>query len=244
MTAPFRQLSLIVLMVGLTASAADQPRPIKIAIIGDSTVSTYKDDSPLRGWGQVIGEFLTPQTKVLNLAKSGASTKTFLTLSNWKQALDAKPDFLFIQFGHNDSHGSAKPEATSADRDYADNLRHMVAEARRVGATPVLVTPMHRRSFKDGQPTEELKPYADSMKRVAKEQNVCVIDLYTLSGEMFSKLGDKGSEDLTNTPGKDRTHFTPKGARAIAGMVAKAAADCDPRLKQAVKSGDPTPVSH
>jgi len=245
MTARFRQSSLLVLVVGLTAHAADQPRPLTIAIIGDSTVSIYKDDSPVRGWGQVIGEFLTPQTKVLNLAKSGASTKTFLKLSNWGQALDAKPDFLFIQFGHNDSHSTTRPEATSADGDYADNLRHMVAEARRVGATPILVTPMHRRTFgKDGRPTEELKSYADSMKRVAKEQNVCVIDLYTLSGELFAKLGDKDSEDLTNTPGKDRTHFTPKGARAIAALVAKAAAECDPRLKQVIKPRDPAPALH
>ena len=36
------------------------------------------------------------------------------------------------------------------------------------------------------------------------------------------------------TPPGDRTHFTPKGARMMAALVARAAGDCDPRLKEVV----------
>ena len=230
---PFALL-LIVLTGGVTA--ADK-KPLTIVVTGDSTVSSYPDSSPLRGWGQVLGEYLTPETKVLDLARSGASTKTFLKLPNWPKALEAKPDFLFIQFGHNDSHGAGKPEATDADTDYAANLRTMVEAARKVGATPVLVTPMHRRKFDaDGKVTEELRPYAESMKRVAKELDVPSIDLHALSGDLFNRLGDEASTDLTNMakPPGDRTHFTPKGARVMAALVARAAAHCDPRLKEVV----------
>src|SRR5262249_28752519 len=61
-------------------SATPGPRqnPTRIVILGDSTVSDYPADSPLRGWGQVIGQGFTDEVTVRNLAVSGRSTKTFL----------------------------------------------------------------------------------------------------------------------------------------------------------------------
>ena len=39
---------------------------------------------------------------------------------------------------------------------------------------PVLVTPVARRTFEGGQARTTLTPYADAMKRVAKEQRVAL----------------------------------------------------------------------
>ena len=205
--------------------------PLTIVIIGDSTVETYPSEDIKRGWGQVVGEYLDPSIRVINLAKSGRSTKTFLDTGNWQKGLNAKPDYIFIQFGHNDSHAKETPEATDANSDYMEYLRRYVNEARSVHATPILVTPMHRLRFDagSGRMTQELKPYADAMKRVAKETNTPVIDLHTLSGEVFEPLGDGGMAGMTQS-NEDRTHFTEKGARIIAKLVAAAAGKIDSRF--------------
>ena len=190
---------------------------LTIVLVGDSTVATYPAGSVLQGWGKWIGRYL--RAEVINLAVCGASTKTFLTMPQWQQALAAKADYLLIQFGHNDSHASDRPESTSADGDYITNLRQMIAQARAAGSTPILVTPMHRRSFEaDGSPTQELLPYASAMQRVAQELNVPLIDLYRRSGEVYASLGDEQSANLTG-PG-DRTHFTTSGAQLMAALVA------------------------
>jgi lysophospholipase L1-like esterase len=215
-------------------SSTTNSASLKLAIIGDSTVANYPVEKPLRGWGQYLGEYFSTNTTIINLAKNGRSTKTFYSDPGhlWQQALDAKPDSIFIQFGHNDSHDSTKPEATKADGDFMDNLRRYVTEARADGAVPIFVTPMHRRNFTNETLTLELQPYSDAMKKVGKEMNVPVIDLYTLSGEVFLKLGDEGSADLMGP--NERTHFSEKGARLLAGLVAQGAGNCDARLKAAL----------
>src|ERR1700691_5527421 len=85
-------------------AAGPAPAPVHIVIIGDSTVCNYPADRPERGWGMYIQErFKEGAVTVTNLAAAGRSTKTFITEGRWKQALDQKPDYVLIQFGHNDS---------------------------------------------------------------------------------------------------------------------------------------------
>ena len=203
------------------ARAADAGPPLCIVIIGDSTVCDYKEDHPCRGWGQFIHEYFKDTVRVSNHAASGRSSKTFIAEGRWQRALAEKPDFVLIQFGHNDSHGPARPEATDAATDYCDFLRRYIDEARAAGATPILVTPMHRRTFDaDSKLTDILHPYADAMKAVAAEKKTPLIDLHTASGELFQKLGKDGCPELANAP-TDFTHFNEKGARMMADIVMK-----------------------
>jgi lysophospholipase L1-like esterase len=196
------------------------PHPIRVVIVGDSTVQTYSSDQPVRGWGQYIGERFTANVEVVNLALSGRSTKTFREEGLWKKALEAKGDWYLIQFGHNDSHEKGKPESTDAATDFRDNLRKFVDEARAVGGRPVFITPMHRRTFRaDGGLADILEPYAEAMRIVAREKNVPLVDLHAASGKLFLKLGDAGSADLSDSPA-GRTHFSEKGARVMADLVA------------------------
>lgn len=228
-------LSLCVMMVP-TISAAEP----KVALVGDSTVCVYPKESRQRGWGESLPEFLTADAVVINEAKPGASTKNF-PAERWDRVRAAKPDFILIQFGHNDSHAKGRPESTDAATDYRDNLRRYVREARATGARPILVTPVHRRTFlPDGTLTTELKPYADAMKAVAAELSVPVIDLHELSGELYRRLGEDGSTaftinhtDSADRPGKlDRTHFTAHGAREMARLVATGLRGIEPRLSR------------
>ncbi len=220
-------LSLLALLA--VAKSAD-PAKLTIAIIGDSTVCDYPAEHACRGWGQFIAEHFKDTVRVTNHAASGRSTKTFIAEGRWKRALAEKPDFVLIQFGHNDSHGPAKPESTAAATDYRDFLRRYVDESRAANATPIFVTPMHRRTFgADGALKDILQPYADAMKLVAAEKKVPVIDLHAASGALFLQLGKERCPELANAP-TDFTHFNEKGARAMADLVMKELPAADARL--------------
>ena len=183
-------LSVLVCSTGALADDA----PVKIVLVGDSTVCEYPDDIPTRGWGMYLQGAFRSSVRVINLAKSGRSTKTFRTEGLWDRVLAERPDWVFIQMGHNDSHGAGRPEATDAATDYPENLRRFVREAREIDSKVVLVTPMVRRTFNDdGTPRDNLAVYAEAMKSVASEMSVPLIDLHASSLQLLRKQGDAGS---------------------------------------------------
>ncbi|MGE9289659.1 MAG: rhamnogalacturonan acetylesterase [Puniceicoccales bacterium] len=200
---------------------------IKIALIGDSTVCEYPEESALRGWGQMLPEFLPDEVEIFNAARGGLSTKTYPDWL-WNRVLQSNADYLLIQFGHNDSHAPGRRESTDAATDYRENLVRFIREAREEGIEPILVTPVRRRLFKEGELTTELSPYRDGMVAVAEDEGVMLIDLHELSGQLYTELGEEGSEPFTpnfvdhaDRPGSvDRTHFTETGATAMAELVA------------------------
>ena len=203
-----------------SASLAEVKPEIKICLAGASTVQSYKPGAGIAGWGQTIGAFFDEGVVIDNHAVGGRSTKTFTTEGRWAKLLASRPDYILIHFGHNDSHGPGKPESTDAATDYRDYLRTFIDESKKASAVPILVTPVRRRLFdKDGQPSQELLPYAEAMKIVAAEKEVMVVDLYSLSGDLLQKLGEEGSLDLYRDA-TDRTHFSEKGAERMASLIA------------------------
>ncbi len=209
---------------------------VRMVIVGDSTVCEYPEKKPERGWGMYIEENFKPGTvKVINLAASGRSTKTFIQEGRWAKALAEKPDYVLIQFGHNDSHSPDHKEATDAATDYKTYLRQYIDESRAIGATPILVTPMVRRTFgTDGKLEDPLQRYADAMKDVATEKKVPVIDLHASSKGLVVRLGPTAAAELANRKG-DLTHFNEKGARTMAGLVMKELPVAAPKLKELLK---------
>jgi lysophospholipase L1-like esterase len=217
--------------------------PLRLVIIGDSTVCEYPPSRPERGWGQFIQERFNDGTvKVINLAASGRSTKTFIQERRWEKALGEKPDYVLIQFGHNDSHSPDKPEATDPATNYKDYLRQYIDESRAIGATPILVTSMVRRTFDaDGKitdhqtpPARDLDLYANAMKEVGSEKKVAVIDLHASSKSLMNQLGPRESLTLANKKG-DSTHFNEKGARAMADLVLQDLPAASPALAKDLK---------
>lgn len=212
---------------------------IRIALVGDSTMADYLEPGDVhRGWGQLFPEFVdTNRVTVQNFAVNGRSTKTFKTEGRWEKVLAFKPDYVFIQFGHNDSHAKDRPEATDPKTDYSGYLREYVESARMQGATPILVTPMHRGKWADDgrHLTQELLPYADAMRAVAKEEKAPLIDLYALSEKAFEGMTDDKLKTIFALPETDRTHFNENGARLLAGIVAEKAALVVPVLAPALK---------
>lgn len=213
------------LLLLLLAATAFAQTPLRLVICGDSTVAEYAAPANQRGWGQYIQDYYKDSVRVFNLAKGGRSTKTFLNEGLWAKALALKPDIVLIQFGHNDSHDPKNPEATNAATDYSDYLRQFIDEARAAGATPILITPVQRRSKVDS-----LLPYTEAMKKVAAEKHAPLLDLHASSGALYRELGPDGVAKL-EAKGPDHTHFSEEGARAIAALVMKELPALDPRLK-------------
>ena len=78
------------------ASTAAAPAKVRIALIGDSTQTNSA------GYGLGFCANLTDDVICIKDAKGGASTKTYYNEGYWTKALADKPDYMLIQFGHND----------------------------------------------------------------------------------------------------------------------------------------------
>ena len=143
--------------------------PVRLVIVGDSTVCNYPTNSVRRGWGMFIQDYFNRnQLQVINLALSGRSTKTFIQEGHWAEALSRKPDYVLIQFGHNDQVTAERQEQQTPLPQFKENLRRFVSEARAAGVIPVLVTPLTRRDYgPHGVIHSDLTEYSDALKSVA-----------------------------------------------------------------------------
>ena len=216
-TAP---LPIFLFLAVASVAAGAQPQPVKIVLVGDSTVN---DEG---GWGPGLRASFGPEVDVLNFAKNGRSSKSFRDEGLWAPALAAKPNFILIQFGHNDAPGKGPARETDANTTYRQNMARYVDEARAIGAEPVLVTSIVRRNFTpDGKiKVDSLAAYVEAVRSLAAEKKVPLIDLYTLTREQAEKLGPAGCAeiDARDKDGKpDHTHLGPKGRQEIGSMAAR-----------------------
>jgi lysophospholipase L1-like esterase len=232
---------LLCIVVGITlCSFTKASRQIRIFIIGDSTVSTYKaSEYPMTGWGQVLAPFFTAgSVSIDNRAIGGRSTRMFYTEDRWKTIVNQlkSDDYIFIQFGHNDRDFS-KEERYTDTADYKKYLRLFVEESRNKKAIPVLISPMNMNAW-NGTSVREVfcenaNDYRGAMAQVAHELDVPFIDLEKKS-VAYMKAVDKdyctwfhflglAKGEYPNYPdGKsDGTHFQEMGALANARMVSE-----------------------
>jgi lysophospholipase L1-like esterase len=187
-----------------------------VVIVGDSTVATYEKTLPFRGWGQMLQAWAKPGVEVRNHAVSGTSSKSFRDLGLWTKALQDKPAYVFIQFGHNDI-GSAPDRHSDPDTTYRQNLRQYIDETRAAGATPILVTPPVRRVYKDGKLVHEhLLPYVEAMTALGSEMHVPVIPLYDDSFAYYATLSLEEAQKKVSPKEGDLVHFNEVGASLLA----------------------------
>jgi lysophospholipase L1-like esterase len=216
----------LLLMTALTSAQ----KPIKIVLVGDSTVN---DEG---GWGEGFRASFNSPVEVINLAKNGRSSKSFRDEGLWAPALAAKPDFILIQFGHNDEPGKGADRETDPATTYRANMTRYIDEARGVGATPILVTSIVRRNFDpDGKiKRDHLAGYVAEVRKLAAERNVPLIDLYELTLAQAESLGAQGSKAFgaTTKEGKlDTTHLSATGRQEIGAIAAREFVRWEPALK-------------
>jgi len=207
-------------------------KKIKVWLIGDSTMSKKETKAfPETGWGMPFIYFFDSTVEIDNRAMNGRSTKSFMAENRWQPVIDnlQEGDYVFIQFGHNDE-AKEKAERYTTPEEYKTNLTRFVTETKSKKATPILITPVSRRKFKDGKAIETHEIYSKLVREIAATLNVPFIDLDKKSMELYQGMGEETSKLLflqlkpgehPNYPeGKvDNTHFNELGARLIAQIV-------------------------
>ncbi|MBD0371350.1 MAG: rhamnogalacturonan acetylesterase [Pyrinomonadaceae bacterium] len=208
--------------------------PVTIYLAGDSTMAQkLPEKRPETGWGEELQKFFKEGTVVVdNRAKNGRSTRTFIKEKLWQGIVDSlkKGDYVFIEFGHNDS-SKEKTDRYTPPEDYRRNLIRFVNEVRAKGATPVLMTPVMRRRFdKEGNFQDSHGAYPDIVRAVAAEYKVALIDMHRKSEQVIKQYGVEESRKLflqlkpgenSNYPKgiEDNTHFSPLGAEVMAKLA-------------------------
>lgn len=220
------------------ARGSDQSA-VKIVLVGDSTVATGG------GWGPGFCAVMTPNVACVDDALNGRSSKSFIAEGAWAKALAEKGNYYLIQFGHNDMKGKGANLETDPETTFAENLRKYIADARAIGAQPVLVTSLSRRTYKDGAVVEDLKDYAESTRKVGLAEHVSVIDLNAISTAMLNHMTqaeadrfnavDQEKERLAvGKSATDRTHLNPMGQKTFGRIVADELAQKQPELRKYV----------
>lgn len=216
---------------------------VKVVLAGDSTVAALsapkKDKAEQAGWGHMLPVFM-PEATVVNHARGGASTKSFRSLGLWDKVIAEKPDYVLIQFGHNDQPGKGD-RTTDPEGDYRDNLRRFIAEVRAAGGKPVLITSVARRVYDEkGKMTSTLWPYVEAVKAVGAEEKVPVIDLHHRSFVFFNQMGEKFCQRYGPAL-TDKTHFNVEGSRLVARLVAEGLVREVPELRPHLQLLPPPP---
>ncbi|GLB40391.1 putative carbohydrate esterase family 12 protein [Lyophyllum shimeji] len=197
-------------------------------LVGDSTAANGTTPNS-GGWGNgfcgsaLTGNIasITPDTPCINTAHNGATTGSFVAGGFWNISLAAiegevakhRRTFVTIQFGHNDQK-IAPPESMAA------NLTSMVQQIRAIGAEPILVTSLTRRtSNANGTVADTLGPWADATISVAQQQKTHLLDLHKASIAYIEAIGPDAAHRLNRLP-DDYTHLNVNGTTVFGRMVA------------------------
>lgn len=110
----------LAVMLCLSRESAAEDRSVPtLFVASDSTASEYKPNPKnQQGWGAVLQPlFDEKKLQVVDVARGGRSSRTFVTEGHWDRTLEQlhAGDFVVIQFGHNDA-GAVNEEPPGSTR--------------------------------------------------------------------------------------------------------------------------------
>lgn len=222
------------------ASTSINPALPSIFIASDSTAARSSATNQ-QGWGVPFAKYFDPdQVNVVNRARGGRSSRTFITEGLWDQLLaDVKTnDVVLIQFGHNDAgaindasraRGSLRglgeeiEEIVNLVTKKHENvhtfgwyIRKMITDTKARGAKPVVLSLTIRNIWRDGQIERGSGLYGPWLAETAKASGVPFIDLSQLVADKLEPLGEQKVSALYP---RDHTHFNAEGADLHARFV-------------------------
>ncbi|MBR2203695.1 MAG: hypothetical protein IJ914_05840 [Prevotella sp.] len=263
---------LLALLAIVTMGALQVQAAKKVHTLGDSTMAPYDESATVtRGWGMYFGNFLTNGWMSINYAKGGRDSRGGYE-ELWQTAKKnvTAGDYVIITFGHNDEKNSgmdgyelkayyesigetAKAAAvdlrgTVPSTTYKEWLGKIVDEAKALGATPIICSPVCRSYFdgskirrngrhdlgdsfsvltsggikeKQSVPADDhTMDYAYHSQKLAEEKGISFIDLTTSTAKLYESYGDaKCHEYLFD--GEGSTHFNTTGAVLVARECAR-----------------------
>jgi len=247
------------LLAALALSAAAQAQPVRLILVGDSTLATRS------GYGDALCQRFRPEVACINLARGGRSSGSFRAEGLWDRVQDLlregasayRASYVLIQFGHNDQPG--KPgRSTDLATEFPANMARYVTEVKALGGVPVVLTPLTRRSFRGQVLQNDLRPWAEAGVQVAAAQQAPLLDLNALSFAAVQAMGEEEADTLAMAPKPavgvpalpssqseragaanpifDRTHLGDKGARVFSALVAHELVRLLPDLKKHLKA--------
>jgi lysophospholipase L1-like esterase len=220
-----------------TSSGKNRQIPA-LFIIGDSTVRNRTRGQ--LGWGDPIADwFALDKLAVFNRALGGRSSRSYLTEGLWDKVLaEMKPgDFVLMQFGHNDGGPLDEGRARASLKGNGDEsqmvtnkttgkietvhtygwyMRKYISDAKATGATPIVLSLVPRKIWKDGKIVRGSNSYAKWAAEAARAEGVAFVDLNDIVARHYEELGPEKVETLF---ADDHTHTTPEGARLNAQCV-------------------------
>jgi lysophospholipase L1-like esterase len=226
------------------------PRLPNLIVIGDSTVMSRRpgEEGERDGWAGHLGVFFDQaRVNVVDRALGGLSSRSYVSYGYWERALGIikAGDFVLMQFGHNDSgpvnddfraRGSLpgvgdesleienilRGGARETVRSYGWYLRLMASEARKLGASPLICSPVPRLAW-DGQRIVR-SPYVDWAMEAAALEEVPFVDLGAAVARRYEELGPETVKALFL---EDGTHASSAGARLWARSVVETLAELE-----------------
>lgn len=169
---------------------------INLHIVSDSMADTYPDSLyPLQGWGMFLKDHFKKEVTVCNYAKSGWTTKTFLTpgknikypdKSYWEVIKSRfKPgDWLLVALGVNDC--SLTNEFRVSEEEYKQNLTIFVNDARENGVNAIFMTP----AIKGGDDNSELGwDYVLPPEGIPMDENVPMEQRWVRRAKVLTDIG-------------------------------------------------------
>jgi lysophospholipase L1-like esterase len=199
------------------------------------------------GYGDAFCARVNRANTCINLAKGGRSSGSFRAEGRWDEvegllrgAAAYRTTYVLIQFGHNDQPG--KPgRSTDLKTEFPVNMARYARDVKALGGVPVLVTPLTRRTFKDGVLENNLQPWVDVIRATAAAQKTPLLDLNADSYAAVQAMGQDQADTLAVVPRPadygvpppagsveiagaaktafDRTHLGAKGAALFSRMV-------------------------
>jgi len=233
----FFSLSWLSIAAQTPSPSALNPKLPTLFVVGDSTANNNANGA--QGWGEpFIAYFDAAKINVLNRARAGRSSRTFITEGLWDKVLSEMKagDFVLIQFGHNDggplntdrARGSL-PGLGEETREvvmpsgknevvhtYGWYLRRLVNDTKAKGATPILLSLTVRNIWNEGRVELGSGKFGEWAAATAKSEGVAFVDLTTIVADQYEKLGETSVRELFAT---DHTHTSPKGAELNAASV-------------------------
>ena len=229
----------------------------RVFLTGDSTVKNNdKDEDGMWGWGsQAFTVFDGEKCTVINAARAGRSTRTFLYEGLWDGVYNSiEPgDYVLIQFGHNDIGDIDTKKERAVIRTAADTchvykmesngqykviysfgwyLKKFIQDVREKGGTPILVSLTPRNEWPNGKVERRNDSYGRWYREVVEATGVDFIDLHNITADALDKMGKEKAAAMFN---HDHTHTSLAGARLNAKGIAKGLKQIKSPLRKCLK---------
>jgi lysophospholipase L1-like esterase len=230
-----------------TTRTPANPALSNIFIVGDSTADLSMDPNHeelagVQGWGVFFPAFFNPATvNVVNLARGGRSSRTYLSEDFWEKVLSMmKPgDIVLIQLGQNgvfpindNSRARGTIPGAGEESQEIDNMltqkhevvhtygwyiRGYVRDTRAKGATPIVMSLTPRNVWKDDRVEVGVSGYREWARNIAMQEHVDFVDVSAIMAGEFQKFGEDKVNGLYHD--HEPVHMTTPGSFMAAECI-------------------------